>query len=170
MHTPFTVDAFARWLAATHMSLAIGEDPAWITPTVQCVHIVAIATTLACMAMLNLRVLGVVGRDEPLASVSQRYARWLWPRTLVVLFLTGSVLIIGEPRRSLENVVFATKMALVISVSAITLLVTEPLKRDIRFWDKGARHRVAQLLAVISLCLWAAIVFAGRWIAYAQDS
>jgi hypothetical protein len=167
VHTPF-VDAFARWLAATRMSLAIGEVR-WITPTVQCVHIVAIATTLACMAMLNLRVLGVVGRDEALASVSQRYARWLWP-TLLVLFLTGSVLIIGEPRRSLENVVFATKMALVISVSAITFLVTEPLKRDVRFWDKGARHRVAQLLAVISLCLWAAIVFAGRWIAYAQDS
>jgi len=167
VHTPL-VDAFARWLAATRMSLAIGEIR-WITPTVQCVHILAIAATLACMVMLNLRVLGVVGRDETLASVSHRYARWLWP-VLLVLLLTGSVLIIGEPRRSLENVVFATKMALVITVSAITFAVTQPLKRDGAFWDAGGRRRVAQLLAVVSLCLWAAIVFAGRWIAYAQDS
>ena len=97
MNTPL-IDAFARWLAATRMSLAIGEIR-WITPSVQCVHIVAIAATLACMTMLNLRVLGVVGREESLASVSHRYARWLWP-TLLVLLLTGSVLIIGEPVRS----------------------------------------------------------------------
>ena len=159
MHNAF-VDVFARWIAATRMSLAIGEVR-WITPSVQCVHILAIAATLACMAMLNLRVLGVVGREESLASVSHRYARWLWP-TLVVLFLTGSVLIIGEPRRSLENVVFATKMVLVATVALITFAVTRPLKQDAAFWDSGPRHRVAQLLAVISLCLWAAIVFAGR--------
>jgi hypothetical protein len=167
VNTPL-VDAFARWLAATRMSLAIGEVR-WITPSVQCVHILAIAMTLGCMAMLNLRLLGVVGRDEALASVSYRYGRWLWP-TLLVLFLTGSVLIIGEPRRSLENVVFATKMALVACVSVITFAVTQPLKRDVGFWEEGGRRRVAQLLAVLSLCLWAAIVFAGRWIAYAQDS
>jgi hypothetical protein len=167
VHTPL-IEALARWLAATRMSLAIGEIQ-WITPSVQCVHILAIATTLACMTMLNLRVLGVTGRDESLASVSHRYARWLWP-TLVVLILTGTVLIVGEPRRSLENVVFATKMALVICVSAITFAVTHPLKRDGAFWDEGVRHRLAQLLAVLSLFLWAAIVFAGRWIAYAQDS
>ena len=167
MNTPL-VDAFSRWLAATRMSLAIGEIR-WITPSVQCVHIVAIAATLACMTMLNLRVLGVVGREESLASVSHRYARWLWP-TLLVLLLTGSVLIIGEPRRSLENVVFAAKMAMVLAAAVITLAVTQPLKHDRAFWDEGARHRLAQLLAVVSLCLWAAIVFAGRWIAYAQDN
>jgi hypothetical protein len=167
VNTPL-VDAFARWLAATRMSLAIGQVR-WITPSVQCVHILAIAGTLACMVMLNLRVLGVVGREEPLASVSHRYGRWLWP-ILLVLFLTGSVLIVGEPRRSLENVVFGAKMALVIAVSIITFGVTQPLKRDVGFWEHGARHRLAQVLAVVSLCLWAAIVFAGRWIAYAQDS
>ncbi|MEI9889288.1 MAG: hypothetical protein WDN45_00365 [Caulobacteraceae bacterium] len=47
MHNAF-VDVFSRWLAATRMSLAIGEIR-WITPSVQCVHILAIATTLACM-------------------------------------------------------------------------------------------------------------------------
>lgn len=167
MHNAF-VDVFSRWLAATRMSLAIGEIR-WITPSVQCVHILAIATTLACMAMLNLRVLGVVGREESLASVSNRYGRWLWP-TLLVLFLTGSVLIIGEPRRSLENVIFATKMVLVACVSLITLAITLPLRQDRAFWDAGARHRLSQLLAIVSIALWAAIVFAGRWIAYAQDS
>ncbi|MEI9889289.1 MAG: hypothetical protein WDN45_00370 [Caulobacteraceae bacterium] len=101
--------------------------------------------------------------------MSNRYGRWLWP-TLLVLFLTGSVLIIGEPRRSLENVIFATKMVLVACVSLITLAITLPLRQDRAFWDAGARHRLSQLLAIVSIALWAAIVFAGRWIAYAQDS
>ncbi len=155
------------WLAATPMSVAIGNN-AWVTPAVQCAHILAIAAVMACMMMTNLRVLGAVGREEGLASFTRRYGTWVWP-ALLILLLSGSVLIVGEPRRSLENKVFVTKMALVATAALLTLAVQWPLKRDTAFWDKGARLRLAQAIALISILVWVAIVFAGRWIAYTQE-
>ena len=165
-----TLDVLAplvRWLAATPMSTAIG-NAAWVTPTVQCAHILAIAAVMACMMMMNLRLLGAFGREEGVASFTRRYGTWVWP-ALLVLLLSGSVLIVGEPRRSLENKIFLTKMALVATASVLTLALQWPLARDAAFWDRGARQRVAQAIALISILVWVAIVFAGRWIAYTQE-
>jgi hypothetical protein len=161
------IDPLVRWLTATPMSEAIGIR-AWITPTVQSIHIVAIACVMACMAMLNLRVLGAWRAEEGVAAFSRRYGNWMWP-ALAVLLLTGSVLIIGEPRRSLENKIFITKMALVLTAAVLTATIQWPLKADKSFWDQGGRQRLAQLIAVVSILVWVAIVFAGRWIAYAQE-
>lgn len=156
-----------KWLAATPMSTTIGNTP-WITPAVQCAHILAISAVMACMMMVNLRLLGAVGRDEAVASVSRRYGTWVWP-ALAVLLLSGSVLIVGEPRRSLENKIFLAKMTLVATAAILTFVLQRPLGRDAAFWDRGGRQRLAQAIAAISILLWVAIVFAGRWIAYTQE-
>ena len=167
MITPAVLRPLVNWLAATPMSLAIGEH-AWVTPAVQCAHILAIAAVMACMMLMNLRLLGAFGGDEGIASFTRRYGRWVWP-ALLILLLSGSVLIVGEPRRSLENKVFLTKMALVAAASALTLTLQRPLARDAAYWDRGGRQRLAQAIALVSILIWVAIVFAGRWIAYTQE-
>jgi hypothetical protein len=158
---------FAGWLAATPVSMAIGSQ-AWITPAVQCVHILAIATVMSGMLMLNMRLLGAVGRQESLARFARRYLDWIWP-ALLVLLLSGAVLVVGEPKRELENQVFLLKMALVCAAAALTLTVQWPLGRDGAFWDAGGRRRLAQAIAVVCIAIWVAIVFSGRWIAYTQE-
>jgi hypothetical protein len=66
--------------------------------------------------------------------------------------------------------VFILKMALVLLAAGTTLAYQIPLKRDDRFWDcSSSRRRLARLIACLSMPLWAAIVFAGRWIAYVQS-
>ena len=80
-----------------------------------------------------------------------------------MLLITGIVMIVGEPARSLKNPVFQLKMALLLAAMAVTALHQLRLAR---------RHALpngrgtALLIALPSLGLWAAIVFAGRWIAY----
>ncbi len=161
------LDPLVSWLAATPMSIAIGSAN-WITPAVQCAHIVAIAAVMACMMMTNLRFLGVVGGEDSLASFTRRYGVWIWP-ALLVLLASGSVLIVGEPRRSLENSTFVLKMALVTVAALLTLAIQAPLGRDAAFWDRTGRRRLAQAIALASILVWVAIVFAGRWIAYTQE-
>jgi hypothetical protein len=79
-------------------------------------------------------------------------------------------LIIAEPSRSLQNPVFVVKMALVLLAAAATLAYQMPLRGDPRFWDCAAsRRRLAAVLACLTMPLWVAIVFAGRWIAYVQS-
>lgn len=157
--------AFAEWLATTAMSNTI-QNVTWIIPTVQTVHIVCVALVISAVFLVDLRILGVFARTQPVAALAQRFLPWIW-YVILVLLLTGTLLIIGEPTRSVTNPAFALKMTLLITVSALTLCIERPLRRDPQYWDaSGGRRATVVTLAVVSLFLWSGIVFAGRWIAY----
>ena len=160
-----TLHAFAEWLSQTQISQVV-QNVSWIIPSVQSVHILCIAIVISAVFMVDLRLLGVIGRSQPTAAYTSRFLTWIWP-TLVVLLLTGSVLITGEPSRSLENPAFQTKMVLLILAMITTAVLQRPTFKDPAYWELTAGHRMsARVLAVISLLLWVGIVFAGRWIAY----
>ena len=163
MRTP-ALDNFCAWLEQTQLSQAI-QVHLWSVPAVQTIHILAIAAIMAAALMLNLRLLGIVGTDRPLAEVSRRLRPVIW-WAFPVLLLTGSFLIVGEPQRSLESPVFQLKMLLIIAIIALMLAYQVPLGKDSKFWDAGGRSAGIKLIAVVSLALWVGILCAGRWIAY----
>jgi hypothetical protein len=163
------LDPFCTWLAATPLSQAI-QTVEWIIPAVQTVHILCVASVMSSVLMIDLRLLGIGTRGQTLESVASRFLPFIW-WPLPVLLVTGATLIVAEPTRSLENSVFVLKMALLLGAVAVTLIFSLPLRRDASFWElTTARRGAARLLAAVSLPLWAAIIFAGRWIAYTQVS
>jgi hypothetical protein len=153
---------FCEWLSATALSQGI-QDTSWIIPTVQTIHIVSIAIVMTSMAMLDLRLVGIAGRRQSLPDMAGRFLPWAWV-ALVVLLCSGSLLIIGEPRRDLMNTVFWTKMSLLAAALVLTLTFQLVLRRDRSFWDRN--RLVAVLLGSVSLLIWMGIIGAGRWIAY----
>jgi hypothetical protein len=160
-----TLHAFAQWLSETPLSLVI-QNVAWIIPTVQSIHILSIAIVVSSVFMVDLRMLKVLGRGQPTAAYTSRYLPWVWP-TLVVLLLSGSILITGEPARSLENPSFQIKMALLILAMIVTAVLQLPTTKNPGYWEgSSGRETTAKVLAIASICLWVGIVFAGRWIAY----
>jgi hypothetical protein len=160
-----TLDQLCAWLERTPMNEAI-QTVHWIVPAVQTVHILAIAAVMSSMLMINLRLVGAIGGDQPLRPYSARFLPVIW-WALPVLLATGIVMIVGEPVRSLENTVFQVKMLLVISAMAITLLYQVLLNREPAYWTlTGVRRAASVALALVSMTIWIAIVFAGRWIAY----
>ncbi len=160
-----SLDQFCAWIEQTPLSQTI-QVTGWFVPTVQTIHILAVAAVMASIMMLDLRLLGIVGKDLSLARVSKRYRPIIW-WALPVLLLTGILMITGEPVRSLENPVFQLKMLLLIAVIIITLAYQAPLNKDTGFWEASSSRRGAiKLIAILSLLLWIAIVCAGRWIAY----
>jgi hypothetical protein len=87
------------------------------------------------------------------------------------LLLTGATLIIAEPSRSLQNPVFVLKMALLLLAAAVTLVCQLPLRKDAGYWDGSeSRRRKVRVIGFLSLPIWIAILFAGRWIAYVQSN
>lgn len=155
------LDRFCTWLAHTPLSLTLGAHH-WITPALQTVHILAVAAVLASVLIVDLRLLGRRTLDRfPLFA--RRYIPWIW-RSLAVLLLTGGLLLIGEPARELKNWVFVTKMALVALAAGLTWLAQRPIRTAVE--EGHALPSFSRPFAVASLVLWAAIVFAGRWIAY----
>ena len=112
------LDGFIHWLGDTRASIVI-QKVFWIIPTVQIAHILAISVVLASMAMFDLRLLGLAGTRSSIATLSRRFMPWLWG-ALLVLAVSGSILIIGEPKRALGNVSFEIKMGLLATNIALT--------------------------------------------------
>jgi hypothetical protein len=164
-----SLDSFCTWLAATSFSQVL-QTVEWIIPAVQTVHILAVAAVVTSALMLDLRLLGIRGMEQSVAAIARRFLPFIW-WPLPVLLATGTLLIIAEPARSLENPVFILKMGLLVAVAGITLACQIPLRRDEAFWELStARRRAAQIIAVASIPLWVAIICAGRWIAYVQGT
>jgi hypothetical protein len=165
--TDFGLSEFCKWLAATPLSHAI-QTAGWIIPTLQTIHILSVAVVFSSAILVDLRIWRLLERDVPLPDVARRFLPTIWP-VLFILLMTGSLLIVGEPRRSLLNSTFYLKMALL----AVAILLTVGLQRSIssspNFWDKDrGRRMTGQFAASVSILVWCGILFAGRWIAYTQ--
>ena len=157
---------FSKWLAATSLSHTI-QTTGWIIPALQTVHILCVAVLFSSAVLVDLRIWRLLQRDVPLPDVGRRFLPLIWPVVLVLL-VSGSLLIIGEPRRSLLNTSFYIKMALL----AFALLLTGLLQWSLSspgFWNKDRGRRIAgRLAATASILAWSGIIFAGRFIAYTQ--
>ena len=160
-----SLQAFCQWLSDTKLSQTI-QNVSWIIPAVQSIHIVSISIVISSVFLVDLRLLSVIGRGTPTATYTKRFLPWIWP-TLIVLLCTGTILIIGEPARSLQNPAFQFKMVCLILAMSVTYALQRPLRADPSHWDTTAGRRMAaRLIAVVSMILWVSIIFAGRWIAY----
>jgi hypothetical protein len=123
---------------------------------------------MAAVAIINLRVLGVVERGQ---SVGALAARFVPPSAaaLIVLALTGLLLIAGEPTRAIFRYVFWAKMGMLAAVIALTVFLLAGLRSSGAAADPAARAPAPfKGLAVLGLLMWTFIIFAGRWIGYAQ--
>jgi hypothetical protein len=160
-----SIDAFCWWLEHTFLSETI-QSVNWIVPAVQTIHILAITVVAASALMIDLRLVGLFSPDRPLQEVSARFLPLIW-WPLLVLLATGAIMIIGEPARSLKNPAFQLKMALLVTVLAVTLLFQLLLRRDPALGSlANGRRASAAAIATVSMLLWIGIIFAGRWIAY----
>lgn len=145
---------FSLWLAHSPLNAAVTAQ-GWFVPEIQIVHIVAIAAVVIAALHTVLRVFGLIETELPVAEVARGGLRVILV-AVGVLALTGFLLIASEPGRALFRWVFWVKLALI----ALALGVTASLARG-----EGTRARIA---GGVSLVLWAGVILAGRWIAYAD--
>jgi hypothetical protein len=156
----------SKWLAATSLSHTI-QTAGWIIPALQTIHILCVAVLFSSAVLVDLRIWRLFLRDLPLRDVGRRFLPLIW-LVVLILLVTGGLLIIGEPRRSLLNATFYIKMALLAFALALTGLLQWSLASP-GFWDKDNARRVAgRLAATASLLAWCGVIFAGRFIAYTQ--
>ena len=160
-----SINIICAWLEQTPLSQTI-QVTSWIVPAVQTIHILAIAAVAGSAMMIDLRLLGAVAADQPLKDVSSRFLPFIW-WPLLILLATGTIMIIGEPPRTLKNPVFQLKMALLLAAITVTGLFQYLLRRNPAFGGPGSRQRfAAAAIAILSMLLWSGIIFSGRWIAY----
>jgi hypothetical protein len=157
--------SFATWLYATAPSVFIRSHEAWMLPTIQSIHIIAIATALGSAFMIAMRVTGWLGTDQTVLRTQERFGPWL-SGALWVLLASGALLVLAEPPRELDAISFWLKMALVALMAVLAFAFGRSVRRHDQQWETAqAGVKSAVLLTFV---VWAAIILLGRFIAYDQ--
>lgn len=151
------------WLNSLPLG-AMMRRPGWPIPLLQTLHILTIGMVLSSVVMIAMRIWGSAG--PTLAERSRRFLPWLWAG-LVLSTVTGVLMLIAEPRRSL-NGTFQVKMIIMAVAVLATIAFEVALRRNKVAWDGMPGPRVrAGVYVASTLVLWMAVTIAGRgrWIA-----
>ena len=156
---------FADWLSNTALSKTL-QDQAWVVPTSQSIHIIAVSIVFGSACMINLRLLGAGRSGRSVSQLSNTLIPWMW-RGLAVLLFTGVVQTVTEPVRQFVTPMFWAKMTMIIVVAVMTALYAKAVRRNAPQWDAAStRPRRAKAFAILSTLLWMAIIVCGRFIGY----
>ena len=170
------MESIAAWLAGTDASAVI-QKTFWIIPVMQTIHIICVAMVFSSVVMIELRVLGVT-KSQTIEQIAHRYVPWIFT-CVVVMAVTGSILIIGEPQRSLPSYEFQMKMLYLAIALAFTFAFARSVERHAPVWATaasvpaggstatgGSSRTLVTVLALLAFLAWAMVVIYGRWIAY----
>ena len=165
------IHELTKWLAASAASETI-QRIFWLVPVVQTVHLLAIGILLSSGLLLGLRLLGLAWTQQSIADTARRFLPAVW-WSLLVLLLSGSVLIVGEPARTLGNPAFWGKVAAIVLAVVLTLSLQQGLRRDSTAWLQSGTavpSPAARAIAAASVLLWITALVLGRWIAYILEA
>lgn len=152
-------------LGQSPLSLAMASSP-WVVPTMQSIHIMSIAVIFISVLMIALRVMGITWGGVSIRSTADRFAPWAWA-SLAFLALTGIILILAEPLREIMAISFWFKMILLaIAITISVRFLRAVHSKDAYAADHGPVDAGLRRNAVVTIVVWVAIIFLGRFIAY----
>lgn len=154
------LSAAFQWIEALPLVRMIATIPG-LYPAISALHILGIALLVGCIAIVDLRLLGVFSAklDEALPSLIR-----VALAGFAVAATTGLLLVSVRIGNYASNPAFVTKMAILLAAGTNALLLRlAPGSADVRHGLGTFRGRLA---AGMSLALWTSAVFSGRWIAF----
>ena len=157
--------SFLEWLASTRWSIALHESQ-YMYPLVESTHVLALTIFVGLAIMLDLRLLNLALRQVPVSDVLKRILPWTQVG-FVVMVTTGVMLFYAIPVRNYQNIFFRVKVVMLILAGINVWWFHTRTEKSVSQWDLDpVTPKAARVAAVVSLVLWAAIVVAGRMIAY----
>ena len=159
------MSAMVEWLATTRGSIALHESQ-YMYVLVESVHVLTLCLFVGFSALLDLRLLGLLLRRVPVSKVVARLMPWT-VAGFVVMIVSGALLFYAIPVRSYHSIFFRIK-AVVLALAGVNAWVFHAgVWRGRTSWDLDrVPPRRARAAGALSLVFWAAIIVAGRLIAY----
>ena len=154
-----------QWLYDTEIGSGIRES-VWVFPIIEGTHLLGIALSVGLLCWFDLRLLGLVLRDQPVSKV--------WSSMMpvafigfVLMFITGLLLFWAEAITAYRSVHFWIKLVLLVAAGVNALSFETTAHKNIAEWDNAAVPPLrARMTGAISLVLWTLIIITGRTMAY----
>ena len=144
------------WLATSSVRLAVYRMQGWHGP-LRLLHIGGTAAFFGAIVLLDLRLLGLLGRDLALDGL----ARLVLPAThwsFGVTVVSGSLLFMYDPIQQGSHSWFLPKLVLLGLAVANAALFSLPRRVGLRSIGAGSLTRHARVAGALSLVLWAGVI------------
>jgi hypothetical protein len=150
-----------QWLEASSIGNMI-RSSLWLFPVIEAFHLVAFAILGGTVLITDLRLLGVAMRSQPIREIEREARPWLLG-SLVVILITGVMLFLSEAVKCYYSFPFKVKITCLV----LAILYTATLHRRVASSDDAAIGPVkGRVAALVSLALWGAVAWGGRWIGF----
>jgi hypothetical protein len=126
------------------------------------VHAIGMGVLVGASVLIGLRILGFAP-DMPLAPV-QRFYRFIWVGFWIQV-VSGILLLVGYPTKSLTNPVFYIKLTLIGFAIASMQMLRNRVFADSSL-SEAAMMAKGRVFAICALAFWVGAVTAGRLLAY----
>jgi len=154
-----------EWLHDSAIGTSIREST-YAFPIIETAHVLGITLLVGTIAVVDLRLLGILFRRERVSSIVRQVLPLTWSG-FVVMFVSGFLLFWSEAEKVYVNPIFRIKLLLLFLVGLNPLIFHSTVYRRVAAWDDALVAPLqARVTAVLSLTLWSATIVAGRAIAY----
>jgi hypothetical protein len=144
---------------------ALMKSSIWLFPAVETFHILGFALLVGSIVILDLRVLGL-NRSLPLTLLARHTLPWTLVGAAVAVF-TGALLFVSQIDEMFGNRLFMIKMGLLTLAGCNAAFFHSIPWTTVAQWDREQpAPRSARISALLSILIWIAIIFCGRFIAY----
>ena len=146
------------------MAHLVAESPV-LFPTIESIHVLAITFVVGSIAIVDLRLLGLAGRDQKITRLTSDTLPWTWA-AFGLAAICGSLLFSSNAVKYFDNIPFRAKFALM-ALAGLNMLVFQFLTfRGVAKWDESATPLAAKLAGALSLLLWVGVIACARWIGF----
>jgi uncharacterized membrane protein YhdT len=152
---------FFEWCENTAIGEAI-RNSLWLFPVIEAFHLLALALIGGAVLLVNMRLLGLVMEDRPVSELARDAHPW-FVGGLLVMLASGVPLFLSESIKCYYSVPFWVKMSSLLVVLVFTFTV---YRRVTLADDDRIRAVRGKLVAIVSLVLWSAVGWGGRWIGF----
>jgi hypothetical protein len=133
---------------------------------IESVHVLSITLLVGTIAILDLRMLGLVLREIRVSRIACAVLPLTWAGFALML-TSGFLLFWAEAAKNYLNPAFRVKMVLLLLVGLNPLIFHTTVYRRVAEWE--IEHQSpwrARAAACVSILLWSGVIVAGRAIAY----
>ena len=158
---------FAQWVQGTDWATFLRMS-AYVYPTVLASHLTGIALFAGAVLVTDLRLLGVILKNQPVSDVVNQMR---WPKRLGfgIVATCGILLASSKAEEYYYNSFFRAKLALFVLVALHALAFRGSVYNHAAALDQAPRiPGRAKLAAALSLLLWISIACVGRGIGYIE--
>jgi hypothetical protein len=152
---------FFEWCENAELIVAM-RSSLWLFPVIESVHLMGLALIGGALLVVDLRLLGLGLRRQPVPDLARDAERWLIG-SLMVMLPTGFLLFMSSAVKCYYLPVFWLKMATLL----MALMFTFSIRRRVAMAvGTGLNPVWPKVVGGVSLSLWSTVAIAGRFVGF----